>query len=248
MQYQGSGPSARWGAVMATVGSTVVLFGGADWGVQFEETWLWDAQGWHLSSAQGPPWEAADAMAALHGNAIMVGNGQTWQWTGSAWIRRTVPGPSIRGGHRMATLGDKIVLFGGAHDVTQSQTTYYHDTWEWDGNTWTQKSDAGPSGRSGHAMATVGDKILLFGGYGEAGGLSDTWAWDGSSWTQLATTGPLSHYSHGMASIGRKAFIFGGWHGFDLLADTWAWDGAAWTQALAPGPSPRAVPAMVTLP
>ena len=43
-------------------------------------------------------------------------------------------------------------------------------------------------------MATLGNKVILFGGVPTAAGgpdvLGDTWEWDGATWTQVAT--PLS--------------------------------------------------------
>ena len=98
----------------------------------------------------------------------------------------------------MAQLADKLVLYGGGAAVDE--------TWEWDGNTWTQRLVKGPNsgGRSGHTMATLGNKIVLFGGYTVTGGVQsypqDTWEWDGNGWAQRSTTGPAGSASARMAA------------------------------------------------
>ena len=110
-----------------------------------------------------------------------------------------------------------VVLFGGMDIAT---STFLGDTWEWDGRGWTQRASSGPSARSEHAMATLGDKVVLFGGGEEsiAGAtvrivgspLGDTWAWDGAAWTQRSTTGPSARSGHAMATLAGKVVLFGG--------------------------------------
>jgi hypothetical protein len=90
----------------------------------------------------------------------------------------------------MTTLGDRSVgLFG-----VQNKRS---ETWEWDGTSWTEVATTGPSPRIGSAIAALGDRIVLFGGFDPGNGslsdvrvLDDTWVWDGTSWTQLAIPGP----------------------------------------------------------
>ena len=48
---------------------------------------------------------------------------------------------------------------------------------------------AHPSARADHAMATLGDEVVLFGGEVSVGSvpyLADTWQWDGRLWSELA--------------------------------------------------------------
>jgi hypothetical protein len=63
---------------------------------------------------------------------------------------------------------------------------------------------AGPSGRYDHAMATINDKVVLFGGItgpGAYGVVNDTWEWDGTAWTQrMLTTSPSPRWSPGCAT------------------------------------------------
>ena len=65
------------------------------------------------------------------------------------------------------------VLFGGA-----SLSGVFSDTWEWDGTSWTQLSPAAsPPARDAHAMATLGSKVVLFGGGNGTTAVNDTWSY-----------------------------------------------------------------------
>jgi hypothetical protein len=50
-----------------------------------------------------------------------------------------------------------LVLFGG-HSVQGSQYVYFSDTWAWDGSAWARRSESGPVGRTGAAMAAIVSK------------------------------------------------------------------------------------------
>jgi MYXO-CTERM domain-containing protein len=136
----------------------------------------------------------------------------------------------------------RVVLFGGMvpnGGGGNRNGTYYDDTWEWDGTTWTQVASTGPIGRYWHAMAydSTRQRTVLFGGIGfyqNADGFpfGDTWEWDGSSWTQRAMTRPSARGRHAMAydSARGVTVLFGGDDNSGTEADTWEWDGTAWNQ------------------
>ena len=89
----------------------------------------------------------------------------------------------------------RAVLFGGS-----AGNLNLNDSWEWDGEGWTQVADSGPSARGGHAMAydSLRRRVILFGGDNGQSSFGDTWAWDGVNWTQEADTGPPARTGHGM--------------------------------------------------
>jgi N-acetylneuraminic acid mutarotase len=245
-----SGPSPRYGAAMAALRSKVVLFGGI--GTAYpSDTWEWDGTVWAQDNVLGPDGREGHAMATLGSKVVLFGGAggagaphglaDTWEWDGTAWAQRTVAGPGARQGHAMATLGSKVVLFGGAASVPNAPPTYLGDTWEWDGARWTARSVVGPSGRDGHAMASLDGKVVLFGGWDGRSLGSDTWEWDGNVWTQRHVAGPRGRELHSMATVHSKVVLFGGTSGNpDLLqTDTWEWDGNTWTQRAASGPSAR---------
>jgi hypothetical protein len=119
-----------------------------------------------------------------------------------------------------------------------------NDTWEWNGEFWTQMADIGPAARQDHALCfdSVRQTALLFGGLsGQNTLLGDTWSWNGEDWTQLDDSGPSARSGHAMVfdSTRGRAVLFGGGSATGVLNDTWEWDGQAWTQQQDTGPSPR---------
>jgi len=72
---------------------------------------------------------------------------------------------------------------------------------------WTQLDIAGPAasnlaGREAPAMATVRDKLVLFGGGTLDGSpwFSDTWTFDGTTWTRVDASGPAARAGAVMAT------------------------------------------------
>jgi hypothetical protein len=152
--------------------------------------------------------------------------------------------PLVRGrqGHAMAydPVRNRTVLFGGF-----TASTYFSDTWEYDGVSWTRRTPATtPPARADHALAYDGirGRVLLFGGRDPAVNFGDTWEWDGTDWRALTpAASPPARHSHAMVSdrIRGRLVLFGGVVTFNPLSDTWEWDGATWLP-LAPPASPPA--------
>jgi hypothetical protein len=80
----------------------------------------------------------------------------------------------------------------------------YSDTWEWDGNAWTERKVTGASGRTSPHMAAFNDRIILFGGNSLQGSkfvyFSDTWEWNGNAWNQSNASGPAARTDATMAT------------------------------------------------
>lgn len=148
-----------------------------------------------------------------------------------------------------------------AYDSTRGMTVLYggfssgsrlYDTWEWDGDEWTQHPVGGtewPGPRSAHRMVydSAREVTVLFGGR-EDEYLSDTWEWHGrkvgSEWVQRDVTGPPPRAYQAMAydSARGVTVLFGGNDGtMPWLSDTWEWDGDRWTQRNVTGPTPGSV-------
>src|SRR3954468_6836073 len=96
----------------------------------------------------------------------------------ATWSQQS-PGssPSARGGASMAydPGTGQLVLFGGSHF-----SSWFGDTWVWDGHTWTQLHPAtSPSARAGASMAydPATGQLVLFGGYAANNYLNETWVW-----------------------------------------------------------------------
>jgi hypothetical protein len=113
-------------------------------------------------------------------------------------------------------------------------------TWEWDGTSYTLKGTAPAGLEDGAGLATLGSKVVLFGGRNSSlVNLDDTWEWDGTTWTKKTglTPHPSARFGPAMTTLGGKVLLFGG----TASNETWTYDGSVWAK-LTPtttSPSPR---------
>jgi hypothetical protein len=105
-----------------------------------------------------------------------------------------------------------------------------------------------PPQRDSGMAASIGGKVVLFGGQYNSSPLNDTWIWDGTDWSQELdlTLSPPPRLAAGVAVLQGQLVLFGGTNndGNDL-EDTWIWDGTQWFQGPTVGPTDRAWPAMI---
>jgi hypothetical protein len=196
-------PRTRPAMAYDQVRGVTVMFGGyffdsgiiCSWGPcgqtqYFADTWEWDGSHWVDRTVSGPSARAGHVMAydgVRHVTVLFGGSvgstftNDTWEWDGQAWTQRTPStSPPPRSDSAMAfdPMRRVCVLFGGHGTVNQS-SVLYEDTWEWDGNNWSQQTTSpSPIPRAGHAMAfdAVRRTNLLFGGgAGPQSLTSDTW-------------------------------------------------------------------------
>ncbi|MEW5918078.1 MAG: hypothetical protein AB1762_16875 [Gemmatimonadota bacterium] len=168
-------------------------------------------------------------------------NGDTWEFDGSRWMRLEVASPPRRQAFVMVfdSLRSRVVAFGGMGARAQpgQRPALYGDTWEFDGNRWTQRNAAGPSPRNGAGAAYDSRRgiVIVFGGVDSSGFRNDTWSWDGSSWKKLAESGPQPRGMGYLAYDPKRdrVVLFGGRKGWPDgdLNDTWEWDGRSWRRA-----------------
>ncbi len=165
-------------------------------------------------------------------------------------------GPPARADLSIGALDGTVFMYAGIDESTQ--IVPYQDMWSWSAGVWKDtKATSGPiAPREGAAMARLGTKLFIFGGFtyddvGSSNGIwmQETWAWDGQFWSQHMVPGPSARRNAAMAPLGGKLVLFGGSDSTGkLLGDTWEWDGNAWTQRMPPeSPPGRAYHAMATL-
>jgi len=218
------------------------------------DTWEWDGEDWTQVQDIGPSPRRFFAMAydrnrdrlVLFGGLTATGSsGETWEWDGQDWTKVSETGPQARILNAVAFDSSKnvVTLYGGQlqqGDPVQ-EASYLNDTWEWDGQDWTQQEDTGPN-RCAHAMAydDTRRRLVLFGG-GDAQKqeYGDTWEWDGTTWTQRSDFGPTASTGASLVFTGGECVLFGGTHGNALQKQTWTWDGTHWTARQDMGPSAR---------
>jgi hypothetical protein len=245
----GTGSSADHGMAFDAARGRTVLFGGGVVG-----TWEWDGTSWVQRATTGPSprsypamaYDAARARTLLFGGLHNFTLGDTWEWDGSAWTQRASSGPTARATQvAYDSQRGRTVMFGGYQVVSGLPVANAGDTWEWDGNTWTQSIGVDkPAERYFHAMAfdSIRARAVVFGGYtyGSVGSNGDTWEWDGSTWSLRTTSGPAARYLHAMSfdSARGQTVLFGG-EGPTNASETWEWDGSTWSLRAASGPAPR---------
>lgn len=143
-----------------------------------------------------------------------------------------------------STLGQGLFLYGG-----EGQGGWLGDTWTFV-TRWTEQPVAGPSRRSGHAVAALGNQVVVFGGTDATTGasLDDTWTFNGAGWTHLPAGGPPARSGHAMAELKGRIVLFGGADAGKPYGDTWTFDGSEWARVMVTGPPARSAHAMATLP
>ena len=207
-------PPARANAAMAydAARERVVLYGGVDnVTANREDMWTWDGTTWTPSTGPTPPGRSSAAISydyvrqqiVLFGGTTGVvpsamAYNDTWIWDGQAWTAQTPSSaPSPRYGMQMAwdAARQHIVLIAGEIANEGIPLASLHDSWEWDGTTWSAQPSVGSqtltNGRVFHSVqpALDGAGVLLFGGtsglvQSSVGAeLSDIWGirWDSES-------------------------------------------------------------------
>ncbi|HEY2517052.1 MAG TPA: kelch repeat-containing protein [Polyangiaceae bacterium] len=202
-------------------------------GVEFSDaTWLWNGTQWSKPALSGQPPAVTGTgpyvLSALPNALLLYGGNpaQTWIWNGATWSPQSPSAqPPQRQGMASASLESGVVLFGGA-SFEDGAAQLLNDTWTWNGATWIPATPGNsPSPRTSPAMASLGDVVLLFGGYDISNHyLSDTWMFDGAEWTQVATAHePPPRNSAAAATLGDSVYMFGGGNGGSsgFLQDLW---------------------------
>src|SRR5207248_1788435 len=128
-QPAASPPPRQLGAMAASPGGGVVLFGGSapgDTSRTFGDTWLWDGDTWRQQlPAAAPAARSGVKMAADEraGRAVLFGGhddgarasfDDTWAWDGATWTLAAEHGPGAPGDPALAfdRARGRVVLFG----------------------------------------------------------------------------------------------------------------------------------------
>ncbi|MGE3106984.1 MAG: GC-type dockerin domain-anchored protein [Phycisphaerales bacterium] len=196
-------------------------------------TWEWNGSVWAFRTDSGPFGRSGTANAydaARHRTHLFGGTGGTefeldenWVFDGTSWSQ-IVPPLSPRPRREAAMAFDSarvmLVLFGGHYGrITSSELG---DTWEYDGNTWTQRMIPGPAPRGGACVAydSTRHRVVIFGGgYGV---LDDTWIYTAGAGAPTVTTQPMSQTVAFDSDV-----TFGVVAQGDSLTYQWQRDGAA---------------------
>lgn len=159
-----------------------------------------------------------------------------WEWSGSTWQSRPVSGPAPRSNCPLVydAARGRVLLHGGLN-FSSGGSLYFSDTWEWDGQSWALRSQAGPQAIASHGMDydAIRGVTVLFGGYRPSTGRqsSEVWEWDGSAWRNVATSGgPGGREAATLTFVPTlgESLLVGGYGLAGVTADLWSWNGARW--------------------
>lgn len=145
------------------------------------------------------------------------------------WLHRVGPAPSPRHGHGMAFDDARgvTVLFGGSFDSTS-----FADTWEWNGDTWTQRFPA-----VSPPPALMAKVQMVFDSARDVAVLvhpTGTWEWDGTNWAQRTTT-PMNPYGIAFDPVrGRTVALMSMGGSMASQSSVMEWDGTTWATITSP--------------
>jgi len=246
----------------------VVLFGGQDGTLDYQELWEWDGTDWTgpIVPAAGPSkrMRAGLAFDELRGVSVLFGGTprsvptpasiprDTWEWDGTRWLDMTPTG--AKPGTRYGTASfydpvrERVTLFGGLDSTGTKQ-----ETWVWQDRRFRLLAPATSAPgrfRASIAFDTARGKALLYGGEssGVYHGYQETWEWDGATWSgPTAAAAPPRRIQAAMTydPVRAKMLLFGGDDISVFYDDAWTFTpGGGWVAA-ATGPSGRTAPQMV---
>jgi Galactose oxidase, central domain len=232
----GNSPSPRWSATItydAAIGA-LVLFGGRNTEQFFNDTWIFDASGWHQVSTPTAPSPRITTMTydASFGAVVLFGGGignlpagsespwshysDTWEFMGTTW-RNLSAGLSVAPravsavGLVYDAAGGYDLLLGGVSDACAENIL----TWTFQDGSWTNRTGpvlTGPGGANGIAgfgltYDPLLNAVLTFGGNvgSPSGGCySIDGTWEYSGGVWTNLTATLGP----IAPAGRAAFQF----------------------------------------
>ena len=202
-------PPARYkgGLTFDSADGYALLFGGSAGLTYRNDTWAFNATGWHLIPSPRAPtpredvqmtYDIVDGYVLLFGGELIsqAFTSDTWTYLGGLWSNRTgvVTGtpPARESGVVVYDRADQyVVMFSGK----RNDTSMLQDTWSYRAGTWTNLSPTlslQPPGRESSTM--VYDSIdglgLLVGGFRFPNSLSDEWTFSGGRWTQIFPASP----------------------------------------------------------
>jgi cysteine-rich repeat protein len=252
------------------VRNVTVLYGGGSGDLprtRYNDTWEYDGTNWvqrtlttngFARDTHTMAFDAGRGKIIVHGGFRIAGpssgpSSDTWQLDATGWT--AVTGTALattRREHVMAydAFRNKLVVFGGSNqpDDRAAAATFYDDTGENDGASWSTRSfGTDLTVRGGHAVAydTRRARAVLFGGNQSPTTsvlLNDTLEFTGGTWIHRTVSGPSARANHAMAydAARGKVVLFGGVTGGGAVADTWTYDGNTWTQPALSGTPPAA--------
>gem|GEM_PF-3890134 len=243
-------PPARYGHMLVYAENFIVLFGGTNGVLFFNDTWILVNGTWtQKTGINAPPARAYHGMAYSNSTKLVYvfgGKNATdvfndfWAYNilTDTWTKLTPSSvPPARYGFALSAHSNGNILLFGGRDSSGNR----NDLWEYSysTNTWTNRTpatlpSAWPSARYYHTLAfsSQDSRFYLFGGYGNTP-LSDFWAYNytASTWSALPNA-PPARYGHAMGYLQGRIIVSAGRDNSGVLGDTWEYNctSSSWRQ------------------
>ncbi len=223
------GPVRTFHAIASDRAGRLVMFGGTDAaGTKHAETFVWNGNVWsgplagtaataRFDHVMGP--DVVSGQVVMYGGQGPVGiDIETWVLKSTGWVQ-VLPGGPLKTQNVRFTFEPTsgLTVSGGGTPTT-------HDTFQWDGATWTRHDDPGLQ-RVDHVQDydPARRRIVAFAGQSPTD-TNEVDEWDGA-WVRLSVVGtppPIRTRAAGFYDPIRHALvIFGGAHNTIFLGDTW---------------------------
>ncbi|MFH1228024.1 MAG: kelch repeat-containing protein [Planctomycetota bacterium] len=239
-------PTPRAYHQMVWDGNEIIMFGGRDASVYYNDTWFYYplSNSWHAPAITGgPPTGRAGHAAVWDGKKLIIFGGRNgsgdlndlWWFTpvSNTWTQMITNGsvgsPPARSYHRLFWNGSSAVMFGGLAGNTPMDDLWIYSA---TANIWTKivvpGADAWPDSKGCYEVVWNGTYAFMFGGWG-ARYYDDMWWFDPEdiSWIPGIVPGtglaPSGRSGHQMVWNGRYAVMFGGYDG-QHRNDLWCYD------------------------
>jgi len=247
--------------------SHVILFGGSTAvdsatkiAYDLDDTWEWFGDHWaRRYTPHSPGARSGHAMVydANRSRIVIFGGrrvdtstkvqsvlSDTWIFQNNDWSQLATPNtPPARTvmGAAFDKVRDRIVMFGGNTISTDGKNTVtaLHDTWEFDGTTWTQRGSEGPKVTKPIVVYDdATNQILLLGLDESSTSKTDTlmYVYDGAAgtWNQVKPEGLPTCVNEAFVTFDgetNSVILAGGvCASSDLDDTTFSWDGTKWTK------------------
>jgi hypothetical protein len=219
-----------------TNSNEAIIFGGATKDKWSDETWVWDGSNWLRANSPTSPSarektamaydEARDKIVLFGGAMDKTIFDDTWEWNGSSWqLMNPTHNPPARCCHALAydSVQKKVMLYGGWNHITGE---FFNDTWEWDGNDWTEVTCCNIPLSAALVNFSDESKVIAVPSTESV----NTWSWDGAKWSEIAVRPNPSRADGRSAYYGKykRIIFFGGIRNSTLLNETWVFDGQEW--------------------
>ncbi len=185
-EVQIAGPAPRCDHTMTYEpdGESIVLYGGWNGDEFFDDTWIYDGDDWLLWSDTFTPTSSFARLVFDERNEQLLLIDQNdvpavYELSGVGWslIEGSDVGPPARFGASVTynRARGRVVMVGGLSTGLQT----FGDTWEWDGDEWSETAHTGPPPADDAALVydEAGGRIIRYGGSAVVTVLDATWAY-----------------------------------------------------------------------